>query len=86
MKKVTISSVLDVINKCDNLEISEAQIDENLTEIGMDSITFIKIIVGLEEAFECEIPDSKLLITEMNTVQKMIDILQILYDDELSDR
>ena len=86
MKKVTISSVLDVINKCDNLEISEAQVDENLTEIGMDSITFIKIIVGLEEAFECEIPDSKLLITEMNTVQKMIDILQILYDDELSDR
>ena len=86
MKKVTISSVLDVINKCDNLEISEAQVDENLTEIGMDSITFIKIIVGLGEAFECEIPDSKLLITEMNTVQKMIDILQILYDDELSDR
>ena len=31
--------------------------------------------------FECEIPDEKLLITEMDTVQKMIDVLQALYDN-----
>lgn len=42
----------------------------------MDSITFIRIIVSLEEEFECETPDSKLLLTEMNTVYKMFEVLQ----------
>lgn len=41
----------------------------------MDSITFIRIIVSIEEEFECEIPDVKLLITEMNTVNKILKVL-----------
>ena len=79
MKEVTIKGVLDVINKSESLEINENQIEANLSDMGMDSINFIQIIVGLEDAFDCEIPDSKLLITEMDTVQKMFDVLQELY-------
>ena len=41
----------------------------------MDSMTFIKIIVDLEEEFDCEIPDSKLLFSEMNTVNKIMQVL-----------
>lgn len=82
MKEVTIEGILAVINEVKNLEVNNEQIESNLQEIGMDSITFIQIIVGLEEAFDCEIPDSKLLITEMDTVQKMIDVLQALYDEQ----
>ena len=48
----------------------------------MDPISFIQIIVAWEEEFDCEIPDEKLLITEMDTVQKMIGVLQALYDDQ----
>ena len=83
MKEVTIKDVIDVINESDNLEISDKHVEENLPELGMDSITFIQIIVGLEEAFDCEIPDSKLLITEMDTVQKIFDMLQELYKAEM---
>lgn len=43
----------------------------------MDSIKFIQIIVSLEEAFECEIPDEKLLLAEMNSVNKMLEVLQL---------
>ena len=50
--------------------------------MGMDSITFIQIVVALEEEFECEIPDEKLLITEMDTVQKIVDVLQSIYDNQ----
>lgn len=82
MKEVTIEGVLAVINESENLEISKDQLEDNLTDCGMDSITFIQIIVAIEEAFECEIPDSKLLLTEMDTVQKMIDVLQELYNDQ----
>ena len=80
MKEVTVEGVLRVINLLDNIEVSNEQLDESLPDLGMDSISFIQIVVGLEEAFDCEIPDSKLLISEMDTVQKMIDVLQELYE------
>lgn len=82
MNAVTIENVLGVVNSTEKLEITTEQLQENLPDLGMDSITFIQIIVALEERFECEIPDEKLLITEMDTVQKMIDVLQALYDDQ----
>lgn len=82
MKAVTTENVLNVVNGAEKLEITMKQLEENLPDLGMDSITFIQIIVALEEEFECEIPDSMLLITEMDTVQKMIDVLQALYDEQ----
>ena len=78
----TIENVLEVVNCTEKLEITTEQLEEYLPDLGMDSITFIQIIVALEEKFECEIPDEKLLITEMDTIQKMIDVLQALYDDQ----
>lgn len=82
MKAITIDEVLNVLNSTEKFVITTEQLEENLSDLGMDSITFIQIIVALEERFECEIPDEKLLITEMDTVQKMIDVLQALYDDQ----
>ena len=79
MKEVTVEGILRVINSLDNIEISTEQLDESLPDLGMDSISFIQIVVGLEEAFDCEIPDSKLLISEMDTVQKIFDVLQEVY-------
>ena len=79
MKEVMVEGILRVINSLDNIEVSAEQLEESLPSLGMDSISFIQIIVGMEEAFDCEIPDSKLLISEMDTVQKMLDVLQELY-------
>lgn len=80
MKEVTIKGILEIINKSESLDIGEDKLEEDLENLGMDSITFIQIIVGLEEAFDCEIPDSKLLVTEMDTVQKMFDVLREIYE------
>lgn len=79
MKEITINHILEIINESDNIEINAEQLEESLPNLGMDSITFIQIIVKLEETFDCEIPDSKLLISEMDTVQKIFDVLQELY-------
>ncbi len=82
MKEVSKEIVLEIINRSENVEISQEQLEDSLPELGMDSITFIQIVVALEEEFECEIPDEKLLITEMDTVQKMLDVLQSIYDNQ----
>ena len=79
MKEVTVEGILRVVNSLDNIEVSTEQLDEYLPDLGMDSISFIQIVVGLEEAFDCEIPDSKLLVSEMDTVRKIFDLLQELY-------
>ena len=84
MKEVSIESILRVINSLDNIEVSTEQLDESLPDLGMDSISFIQIVVGLEEAFDCVIPDSKLLISEMDTVRKMLNVLQELYEIQLA--
>lgn len=86
MNNVTIDKVLSIINSnIENSDLSYEQIEEDLTELGMDSILFIRIIVDIEENFECEIPDSKLLITEMNSVKKIYEELQLLHDETKRD-
>ena len=59
----------------ENSELTADQKDEDLVDLGMDSITFIRVVVALEEAFDIEIPDEKLLLTEMNTISKMTDVI-----------
>lgn len=68
--------ILDIVNaNIENTAITNEQADEDLSLFGMDSITFIKIIVDLEETFKIEIPDEKLLITEMGTLNKIVEVV-----------
>lgn len=83
MKQISTDKIFEIVNSIlKNSEITKNNVDENIYELGMDSIAFIHIIVALEEEFECEIPDDKLLINEMDTVKKIIDVLQTLYDEQ----
>lgn len=81
MKEITLKGVIDVINALGNFGLSPEQLHENLTDLGMDSIKFVQIVVTLEEEFECEIPDTKLLITEMDTVQKIMNVLKSIHNE-----
>ncbi len=72
-----VEQILKITN--DNLEdgivICEHQIEDDLSEYKLDSVSFIKIIVEIEEAFEIEIPDEYLLFSEMNTIAKMVNVV-----------
>ena len=77
MKKATVEKVIEIINATiEKEEISYKNIDKKLSDMEIDSIVFIQIIVALEEEFECVIPDSKLLMSELDTVQKISDVLE----------
>ena len=77
MKEIAKERILEIVNSVQDMEVTVDQCDDDLLELGLDSIKFIQIIVSLEEAFECEIPDEKLLLTEMNSVNKMFEVLQL---------
>ena len=77
MKEITVEKVIEILNaNIENAEVTEDKLDEELSELGMNSITFIKIIVAVEEEFECEVPDSKLLVGEKCTVNKVFHVLK----------
>jgi len=62
----------NIEQKESNTEIST---ETNLQDIGMTSISFISIVVKIEEKFEIEFPDEKLLISEAGTIKSMCDIV-----------
>lgn len=70
--------VLEILNaNIEKAKIKPEQFDEDLSQLGMDSIIFIKIIVALEETYDIEIPDEKLLMEEMNTLNKIVSVVSI---------
>lgn len=68
--------VIEIINSVlENLNITPEQCDVELLQLGMQSISFISIVVALEEAFEIEVPDECLLVSNMGTANKMIKVV-----------
>lgn len=76
MKTIDTNVIMSIVEK--NLGLNQTLCDSNanLVDLGMDSLALIRIIVELEDTFCCEIPDDKLLITEMDTVEKITELIQ----------
>lgn len=85
MEDISNVGILKIINTVLQQPITLEQTEEDLSSLGLDSITFIRVIVALEEAFDIEIPDEKLLITEMNTVSKMVSVIAAVMDEKYKD-
>lgn len=76
MRDIEKQKLIEIVQtQIEGKEIIPEQYDENLQELGLDSLKFIQIVVALEEEFVCEIPDTMLLLTEMNTINKMYSVL-----------
>lgn len=76
MKLVTEEKIINIINKNNNnIQVTQEQIDIPFESLGIDSIEFVRIIVELEDFFECEFPDEKLIMNNANTVKKIFMIL-----------
>lgn len=77
MKKLTVNKILEIVNSYnEGKKWTIEQIDEDITELGIDSIMFVQIVVSLEEYYEIEFPDEKISNEEMNTIRKIYDVLK----------
>lgn len=82
MKKVSVEKIIEIFNaNIEEKQITAIDINENLSNIGINSLSFIRIIIALEEEYGCEFPDSKLLITELDSIQKIIDVLNEIHSE-----
>lgn len=75
-KTSVFNKILEIVNSViADQKIEYGQADKDLSQFGMDSMKFIHTIVALEEEFEIEIPDEKLLFAEMGTLSKIVDVV-----------
>ena len=55
------------------LEKDDMVLESKFTEYGVDSTTFVKIVVAIEDALNIEFDDSKLLLTALPTIKSVIE-------------
>ena len=62
--------------------IEEKEEDVNLLEYDIDSIGFVSIISGLEEEFECVIPDDMLSMDLFLSLNALIEYIEAVVEME----
>lgn len=79
-KNNKFETVMELVKKTIVLTVDESEINKNteLVEIGMDSISFITLIAEIEDYYEVEFPEDKLIIENSSTIAKLIDTLDYL--------
>lgn len=71
MVKEVEEKVLNIISQ--HSSKNEINKDDNFSDLGINSVDFIKIIVGIESEFDFEFYDDDLVINRFKTIQELID-------------
>lgn len=69
MSKLILKIIKDIKGDAD------VTMDENLRDMGINSIQFVQIIVNLETELQIEIPDEFLMYKDDMTVNTLVDIM-----------
>ncbi len=70
-----IEKIIVNILRIEPERIREISGDETLNRIGVDSVNFIEIVIGLEDEFNITFEDDELLLQNLNTINKLKDII-----------
>lgn len=74
-KEKIIRKILAEVLEENKKEISRISLTDDLTEHGLDSISAINMIVQLEEKFGIEIIEDDLLVENVSTIEKIINVI-----------
>ena len=78
-----IEQTINILNSMNFNDINIDNIETDfILENNIDSITFIEIIIILEEEFSILVPEEYLLMENLNTVSKITNLIKELVDQE----
>lgn len=69
------NEVISIIEKVLEIEGFDGNTVQDLREIGMDSLLFIRLVVEIEEHFEIEIDDEDLLMDNFITLDNILQVV-----------
>lgn len=78
MSKEIEKKVREVLatNVDSKIDFKEVPVDQDLSEIGFNSIDFIKVVLGLEMSFDFEWDDDGLEFEAFNTIRKLTEFIE----------
>lgn len=82
MQDKNLDKILEIIySVLGCTETLDTETDKDLCQCGLDSILFIKIIILIEEFFDIDIPDDYLIISRLDTVDKIAKLVTELLNE-----
>ena len=70
------SIIRNILNEIVGEQAGAAGKQDDLRELGLDSVAFIQMVVALEDASGKEVEDEYLLLDSMNTIEKIERAMQ----------
>ena len=70
------NTIREILQEIVGEEAGKAGRNDDLRELGLDSVAFIQMVVALEDASGKEVDDEFLLLDSMNTIEKIERVLQ----------
>lgn len=74
--KIELINLLSVLFKDKGFNVDLIEYTDLISDLAMDSLTFISMVVELEAHFNIEVPDDLLLIEKFKNVDDIIKILE----------
>ncbi|WEK82944.1 MAG: phosphopantetheine-binding protein [Mycoplasma sp.] len=84
MNKNMNKQILNIINKVAkehnyHVQLTESNKDKTLKELGLDSLTTVSIIVGVENELKVRIPED--ILGQIKTLEQLVDVLEAAKKD-----
>ncbi|ACL75347.1 phosphopantetheine-binding protein [Ruminiclostridium cellulolyticum] len=78
MQNLNIARIRELLKETMEMEgdIDTVSPDEDLTNIGMNSVSFIQVIVAFEEEFEIQFEEEDLDIEHFRTINSILEFLK----------
>lgn len=70
------NTIREILQEIVGEEAGKARRNDDLRELGLDSVAFIQMVVALEDASGKEVDNEFLLLDSMNTIEKIERVLQ----------
>lgn len=83
-RKCTKKTIIDIISREFNIEEKDQKILDQidlLEDLGIDSMSFISLIVEVEATFDIVIPDECMLIDNFRKLDSIVNVVQNVTND-----
>lgn len=71
------NKIIDIVSMgLENIDLNNISYDTELIPLGLSSISFIAIIVALEEELQITISNENLILSKMDTLNKIITVVE----------
>lgn len=73
--------VYNLINDNFKLDNRKIKVNENLMDLGLDSISMVQIVLGIEEICKITIPDEDLIFDNFCTIERIVQYIEGLNNE-----